>query len=152
MIESSDMFSIKVERLINKPVVDVFNFLADHENYCNFPGVDKSELLEQGQHEKNGLGALRRVSLGPIKLEERITAFEKPNKLHYQIEKSSPLPFLHDRGEIQLLEEGSQTRVIWLSDGHIDIPIFGNLIFDKMINKQGAAGFIKVLEWIDKQQ
>jgi len=145
------MFRIKVERLINKPVADVFNFLADHENYSNFPGVDHSELLEQGRHEKNGLGALRRVVLGGIKLEERITAFEKPNKLHYIIEKSSPLPFLHDRGEIQLLDEGSQTRVIWLSEGHIDIPIIGNLIFDKIINKQGAAGFNKTLSWIDKQ-
>lgn len=145
------MFSIKVERLINKPIAEVFNFLADHENYSQFPGIDKSELLEQGSDEKNGLGALRRVVLGAIKLEERITAFEKPNRLHYQIEKSSPLPFLHDRGEIQLLEEGSQTRVIWLSKGHIDIPIIGNLIFDKMINKQGAAGFNKTLEWIGMQ-
>jgi carbon monoxide dehydrogenase subunit G len=146
------MFHIKVEKLINKPVLEVFDFLADHENYSKFPGVEKSELLEQGKYEKNGLDALRRVVLGGITLEERITIYEKPNRLGYHIEKSSPLPFLHDVGEIQLLDEDKQTRVIWKSEGHINIPIIGNLIFDKIINKQGIAGFNKVLEWIDKQQ
>ena len=28
---------------------------------------------------------------------------------------------------------------------------FWGVIFDKMINKQGTLGFIKVLEWIDNQ-
>lgn len=145
------MFYIKVEKLINKPAAVVFDFLADHENYSKFPGVDKSELLEQGTSEKNGLGALRKVVLGGITLEERITAFEKPTRLHYLIEKSSPLPFRHDVGEVQLLEEGDKTRVIWISEGHINIPIIGNLIFDKIINKQGAAGFSRTLDWIAKQ-
>jgi hypothetical protein len=146
------MFRIKVEKLINKPALEVFNFLADHESYSKFPGVEKSELIEQGTNEKNGLDALRRVVIGGITLEERITIFEKPNKLGYLIEKSSPLPFLHDLGEILLLEEGTQTHVTWISEGHINIPIIGNLIFDKIINKQGAAGFNKVLEWIDRQK
>jgi carbon monoxide dehydrogenase subunit G len=145
------MFHIRVEKLIKKPAEEVFEFLADHENYSQFPGVDESELLEHGQEEKNGLGALRRVVLGAIKLEERITAFDRPHKLHYLIEKSKPIPFLHDKGEIQLIEEGGQTRVIWMSEGHINIPIIGGLIFDKMIDKQGAAGFMETLEWIDKQ-
>ena len=145
------MFRIKVEKLINKPAAEVFNFLADHENYSKFPAVDTSELLEHGKHEKNGLGALRRVVLGGITLEERIIVFEKPKRLNYLIEKSSPLPFLHDVGEIQLSEEGSQTLVIWISEGHINIPIIGSLIFDKIINRQGAAGFKKVLQWIDRQ-
>ena len=145
------MFRIKVERLINKPIEEVFDYLADHKNYSKFPSVDKSELLEQGQYEENGQGALRKVALGSIVLEERITAFERPNRLHYQIEKSSPLPFRHDKGEITLQEEGNKTRVIWVSVGHITIPIVGNLIFDKLINKQGASGFGQTLKWIGMQ-
>lgn len=145
------MFRIKVERLLNKPIEEVFQFLADHENYSKFPGVDKSELLEHGRDEKNGLGALRKVVLGSICLEERITAFERPVRLNYLIEKSKPLPFLHDLGDIQLTKEGSKTRVIWISEGHINIPILGNIFFDKLINKQGAAGFVKALKWIEEQ-
>ena len=145
------MFSIKVERLINKPIEVVFDFLADHENYKNFPGVDKSELIEHGKQEKNGEGALRKVVIAGTTLEERITAFERPNKLHYLIETSSPLPFKHDLGEVQLLEEGSSTRVIWISKGHINVPILSSLVFDRLINKQGSAGFDNTLKWIERQ-
>ena len=145
------MFRINVERILNKPIGEVFEYLSDHENYHNFPVVDKSELLEQGKSEKNGLSALRRVVIGPTCLEERITCFERPTRLHYLIEKSKPLPFIHDLGEIELLEEGNQTRVIWRSEGHINIPIIGTLVFDKLINKQGAAGFSKILKWIENQ-
>ena len=145
------MFRIKVEKIINKPAAEVFNFLADHENYHKFPGVDQSELLETGKFEKNGLEALRKVVIGGAMLEERITYFEKPKKLRYQIEKSSPLPFLHDIGEITLVDEGNTTRVVWISEGRINIPIFGRLIFDRLISKQGAKGFSKTLDWIARQ-
>ena len=145
------MFRINVERIINKPIGEVFEYLSDHENYSHFPVVDKSELLEQGKDDKNGLGALRRVEIGVTSLEERITLFERPTRLYYLIEKSKPLPFIHDLGEIELFEQGSQTKVIWRSEGHINIPIIGSLVFDKLINKQGAAGFNKILNWIQKQ-
>jgi uncharacterized protein YndB with AHSA1/START domain len=88
------MFNIYVERVIEKDIEEVFNLLADHEGYSRFK-VD-FKLLETGVAERNGLGALRYVDLGGVKFEERITCFERPYRLDYKIEKSSPLPFKHD--------------------------------------------------------
>jgi uncharacterized protein YndB with AHSA1/START domain len=91
------MFNIHVERVIEKDIEEVFNVLADHEGYSRFK-VDV-KLPEAGEAERNGLGALRSVDL---KFEERITCFERPYRLDYKIEKSSPLPFKHGLGSINL--------------------------------------------------
>ncbi len=75
------MFDIRIERVIDKPIDRVFETLADHDNYDSFRGVKESRLLEQGQTEKNGLGALRLIDLGSVRFEERITQFERPTRL-----------------------------------------------------------------------
>ena len=64
--------------------------------------------------------------------QERITNFERPYQIDYSIESSKPLPVRHDLGEIRLSEEGEFTRVVWVSKGHIQIPLLGNLLFDKL--------------------
>lgn len=143
------MFRIKVEKLLNKDINAVFELLADHENYDRFPGISNSVLLEQGKDEKNGLGALRGLTLGGMKFEEKITNFERPTKLSYQIVKSKPVPFDHDFGTIELSKEGKFTRVVWISEGHIAVPFIGKLVLDKLATKQGTAGFLKALEVIE---
>lgn len=46
------MFSIHVERVIDKPIHDVFAMLSDHENYAQFKGVDEANLLVHGKDDK----------------------------------------------------------------------------------------------------
>ncbi|MDM7860511.1 SRPBCC family protein [Alteromonas sp. ASW11-36] len=145
------MFDIKVERLVKKPIEEVFAALADHGNYAKFPGVDESELITQGEHEANGKGALRRIKIKPFTLYERIVAFERPNRLQYQIEQSSPITFEHEIGEVRLTEAEEGTRVVWISRGHLKVPILGSLILDPMTQKQGAAGFASILKAIERQ-
>ncbi len=53
------MFNIRIERVLNKPIAEVFDALADHANYGRFRGIKASRLLEDGESEKNGQGALR---------------------------------------------------------------------------------------------
>ena len=144
------MFRIKVEKLLQKEIGAVFDYLADHENYDKFSGIKDSVLLEPGLKEKNGQGALRGLTLGSIKFEERITAFERPTKLSYRIEKSTPIPFDHDFGTIQLIKEGEFTRVVWRSEGRIAVPLIGKLVLDKVAQKQGTAGFTSALKQIER--
>ncbi|MFC4701616.1 SRPBCC family protein [Glaciecola siphonariae] len=143
------MFHIKVERMINKPIQEVFDALSDHENYSAFKGVDASRLLEQGSSEKNGLGALREIVAGKSVLHERIVAFEPPHTLAYLIEFSKPLPYQHEFGRITLSEVDGKTRAQWESRGHIGIPILGTYYFDKQIQKFGARAFGSILKTID---
>ncbi len=142
------MFRIRIEELIDKDINTVFNAISDHENYKQFPGITNSILLEPGHSEKNGTGALRKIVAGSLHLFERITYFDKPNAMSYQIEKSKPIPLRHDKGEIKLSQEGNQTRVVWVSEGHINVPILGSLILDRQVERQARIQFQSMLKAI----
>ncbi|WDT85117.1 SRPBCC family protein [Alteromonas sp. 009811495] len=143
------MFSIHVERTINKPIAEVFAILSDHANYAQFKGVDKSTLLIDGKHEKNGLGAVREIVAGGANLHEEIVAFDPPYKLGYKVIKSKPLPYDHELGEITLEERGNKTHVTWRSVGHISIFLLGSLYFDKQVQNVGSRAFGSILKHID---
>lgn len=143
------MFSIHVERTINKPIAEVFAVLSDHANYAQFKGVDKSTLLIEGKLEKNGLGAVREIVAGGANLHEEIVAFEPPYKLGYKVIKSKPLPYDHELGEITLEERGDKTHVTWRSVGHISIFLLGSLYFDKQVQNVGSRAFGSILKHID---
>jgi uncharacterized protein YndB with AHSA1/START domain len=145
------VFSIKVERQINKPADEIFALLEDHANYQNFRAIDKSTLLEHGTQEANGLGALREIVAGKSVLRERIVEFKRPHCLAYIIEYSKPLPYQHDLGLITLSETEAGTLVVWESKGHINIPFLGTWYFDKQIEKIGSRAFGSILKAIDMQ-
>ena len=140
------MFDIYVERLIDKDINTVFEVLADHEGSSQFRGVENATLLEPGELEKNGAGALREIDLGTVQFVERITVFDRPHRLDYLIEKSSPLPIKHEQGTITLQEEGGATRVTWVSKGTINIPMLGALFMDKLFERQGNRAFGSLLK------
>jgi hypothetical protein len=84
-----------------------------------------------------------------VQFEERITQFQRPTRLSYLIEKSSPLPFRHEIGEITLKEDGDKTHVVWISRGRITVPLIGRFYFDRMFKRQGAKGFTSLLKQIE---
>jgi len=144
------MFRIKVEHIVEKEIEHVFDVITDHVNYKNFPGIDKSILLEEGVSERNGEGALRIIGAGLFELKERITHFERPSKMHYQIEASSPIAMRHDKGEITLEPVGDNTRVLWVSEGHMNVPLIGNLLLDKIIEMKITKSFQHILNAIER--
>lgn len=124
------MFSIHVERTINKP-------------------IEQSNLLIKGKHEINGLGAVREIISGGSNLHEEIVAYEPPYKLGYKVVKSKPLPYNHQLGEITLKDKDGKTHVTWRSQGHITIFLLGSLYFDKQIQSVGSRAFGSILKQID---
>lgn len=143
------MFSIHVERTVNKPIEKVFSILSDHANYAKFKAIEQSNLLIQGKYETNGLGAVREIISGGSNLHEEIVTYEPPYKLGYKVIKSKPLPYDHQLGEITLKDENGKTHVTWRSKGHITIFLLGSLYFDKQIQKVGSRAFGSILKQID---
>jgi uncharacterized protein YndB with AHSA1/START domain len=143
------MFHIRVERLVRKDIDTVFEALSDHAGYDRFAGVTRSVLLEQGNEEKNGVGALRHIVSGVVEFHERIVRFERPTRMGYLIEKARPLPMRHDRGDITLTPKGDGTLVVWESEGHIEIPILGDLVLDRLAESRGAGSFDRFLQSIE---
>lgn len=145
------MFKIKVERVVKAPIEKVFEAISDHGNYAAFPSIDASELLEEGQAERNGLGVFRTVTMGSFKVWERITAFERPIHMQYKIEKAKPLGMRHYKGIIDFVDLGDNTtQVTWVSEGEMAIPLLGKLL-DTNMQKQGAGVFHSMLKSIEKR-
>jgi uncharacterized protein YndB with AHSA1/START domain len=143
------MFRIHVERVLGKDIDTVFEAISDHARYVRFPGVSKSLLIEEGRDEKNGTGTLRVIGAGRLELTERITRFERPNRMHYQIEKSSPFSVEHTKGEIVLTPEGEQTRVTWISEGHVQVPVLGRMM-DRLAERSFSKAFSSLLKAIER--
>ena len=147
------MFKIKVERIVKKPIDEVFEAISDHASYGSFKAVGTAKLVTEGDEERNGPGALRTIQTGPIKLWERITAFERPTHMQYKIEKARPVKFKHDKGSIDLKDLGDgTTQVTWVSEGRIvvPLPLVGRLL-DRKMQKQGAVGFSSILKAIESR-
>lgn len=147
------MFKIKVERIVKKPIDEVFEAISDHASYGSFKAVGKAKLLTEGDDERNGAGALRTIQTGPVKFWERITAFERPTHMQYKIEKARPIKVRHDKGSIDLKDLGDgTTQVTWISEGRLmlPLPLIGRLL-DRKMQKQGTVGFNSILKAIESR-
>jgi uncharacterized protein YndB with AHSA1/START domain len=118
------MSAIRVERQLEGPIDAIFEILSDHASYDRFRGIRHSELLRPGDSEPNGLGALRRIKLGPLVFEEEITAFEPPTRMDYVIRKLN-VPFEHDGGSIRLEPRDGGTHALWTSTFRIPVAVIG---------------------------
>lgn len=145
------MFKIKVERIVRKPINEVFEALSDHASYGLFKSVGVAKLVTEGDEERNGVGALRTVQTGAFKVWERITAFERPIHMQYQIEKARPINMEHYKGIIDLKDLGDgSTHVTWISEGRLVVPLVGRL-FDRKMQKQGTIVFNSMLKSLESR-
>lgn len=145
------MFKIKVERIVKKPINEVFEALSDHASYGLFKAVGTAKLLTEGDEERNGVGALRTVQTGAFKVWERIKVFERPTHMQYQIEKSRPIKMQHNKGIIDLKDLGDgTTHVTWVSEGRIVVPLIGWAL-DRKMQKQGTKVFNSMLKSLESR-
>lgn len=139
------MRTIDITETIALPIDRVFGLLADHANYHRFPGITRSELLTEGEPAPNGLGAVRRVALGNVVLDEEITAFEHPNRLAYRVIASRPVKVEHEGGVIELTAVPEGTEIRWRSTFKLKIPLIGWFV-TRRAAKQFEQGFRDVLQ------
>ena len=118
------MAKVEIERTLAAPIEAVFELISDHAGYTRFPRVTSAKLLREGEVEPNGLGALREISLGPIRFVEEITAFERPTRMDYLIKRVN-VPLDHEGGTITLAPAGTGTAVTWRSTFTVPVPLAG---------------------------
>jgi hypothetical protein len=136
---------IHVERGLDAPPEALFEILADHARYDRFDGIRRSELIKPGDRDRNGLGAVRRIWIGPLRFEEEITAYEPPGRLDYLIVDLRGIPFRHEGGSIQLKPNGRGTDAVWTSSFEVPVPLVGRAI-DWPFGLRLERGFSRVLE------
>lgn len=89
----------------------IWSVLVDHEGMSSWvPGLSVA-LVAEGSAERNGLGAVRRISArGPMPaIVEEIVTFEPISTLGYRAR--SGVPFKNYGGNVKLTPSGGSTRI-----------------------------------------
>jgi uncharacterized protein YndB with AHSA1/START domain len=114
---------VHVEHHFAKPPERVFAYLAEHENLAEVFGAKVTRLSDGEGGERNGVGSMRRLQIGPLPpFEETVTEFVAPERIVYRITKGSPL-----RGHVGVMtfaptaDGGTQ----FVYDIRIDSPLPG---------------------------
>jgi uncharacterized protein YndB with AHSA1/START domain len=142
------MKTVTVTRSVNAPIEKVFDTIADHANYKQFPGIKDSKLVRPGTNDRNGVGALREIAAGNAWFQEEITAYERPRRLDYLIVKSRP-PLEHKGGSVRLEPNGAGCTVTWTTTVGVKLPLIGGLL-DKLMLPQLERGLAGTLKYLDK--
>lgn len=138
------MSEVRLELELDAPVEGVFDAMADHARYDRFRPIRTSEMLREGDVDKNGVGAVRRLRANVLRFDEEITAYERPSRLDYLIIAVN-IPLDHDGGSIRFEPTATGTKVTWTSTFKITMPLLGGAL-----GAAGAAGlkrsFTQMLE------
>jgi uncharacterized protein YndB with AHSA1/START domain len=144
----SGVKTVRVERSIPASPEAIFELISGHANYSRFRGIHGSELLREGRPPPNGLGAMRRVVVRPVRFEEEITAFDPPSRMDYVIKKIN-VPLEHEVGSIRLSPEDGATRVEWTSTFRVPTPLVGG-VQERIWALALGRGFRRVLEDVER--
>lgn len=116
-------YHVHVEHDFGKPPERVFAHLAEHENLAEVFGANVTRLRDGAGGERNGVGSVRELRIGPLPpFEETVTEFKPSERIVYRITKGSPM-----RGHVGVMEfapaPGGGTRFVY--DIRLASPIPG---------------------------
>lgn len=117
--------TVEVVHASARPVEELFAELADHERLGNVFGVPVRRVRD-GEGEPNGVGSVRRMGVGPLRLEETVTAIEPQRLIEYRITRGAG-PVRNHRGRLEFSSVGTGSRVIWTID-YDSLPIVGTAL------------------------
>ena len=92
---------------------------------AEWPGVQSVRLVRDGAPERNGLGAIRRVKLLGLTLDEEVVRWDPPHRFDYVIIKGLPVRHL---GKLELTEEGDETTLTWRITLASRVPLLAALV------------------------
>lgn len=93
---------------------ELFAALADHERLSRVFGVPVRRIRD-GAGDVNGVGSVRAMGVGPLKLEETVTAIVPDREIEYRITRGAG-PIKNHRGRVDVASAGSGSRVSWTID------------------------------------
>ena len=108
---------------VDAPIGHVWDVLADHEGMTQWaPGL-KAVLATPGKTDRNGLGAVRRISVpGPAPtIVEEVVEFEPGKRLGYKA--LSGVPFKNYGGVVALREVPGGTEVTYTITADRRVPL-----------------------------
>ena len=121
------MQTVTVERIIEAPQDEVFDFMSNAANFTRSPLVLRQRLAEPGRQAPYGQGALRILIWAIGWFRERITAYDPPRSFDYTVERSFP-PSEHRHGRVSFAMVDGGTHVVWTTTFRVRFPLVGGLL------------------------
>jgi uncharacterized protein YndB with AHSA1/START domain len=90
------------------PPERVWSAISDHASMGKWTGADV-RLVARG--DERGVGAVRRVRVGPVAIDEEVVYADPPRRMVYRVLRGAPMS--HHRGEILVEPEGDGSRLTW---------------------------------------
>ncbi len=119
------MATFSVERVVDAPPERLWELLIDFGT-SPAPEDMKIDLLADGDPDQHGIGALRRVRIAGYTVEERLVGVRPGKAINYALTRGAPVR--NYLGLIELIPEGTGTRVRWGVEFTPKIPLTGWLV------------------------
>jgi uncharacterized protein YndB with AHSA1/START domain len=117
---------VAVERAFPFPVEKLFEHLSEHENLAPLLGASITRVRD-GDAERNGVGSVRRIRVGPgAPFEETVTVFEPNRRIEYRITRGSPLKNHH--GCMVFSGDGDGSRLHYAIEFEGRFPLIAPLV------------------------
>ncbi|MFJ1459862.1 SRPBCC family protein [Nocardia wallacei] len=120
------MRKVDLERTIQAPVADVFDWLTDATNFQRVPLVRRVTLVRPGNVAEHGVGAVRLVVTPLLRLSEEIVEYDPPRLMRYRILNSFP-PLRSQDGVLRFDPVEGGTRVRWHAQFEVAAPFFADM-------------------------
>lgn len=116
----SQPVSTTVEIHVAAPRKVVYAVLVDREKYGDVLPIS-TRLVTPGSTERQGVGAVHFLGLGPVGLKERITSLVPDQHMAYEV--VSGLPSRRHTGHVDLADEGTGTRLTYTMTHEPRLPV-----------------------------
>ncbi len=141
------MHKIHVTETYNEDLKIIFAKISDHAEFLSGGGIQCS-LLKEGETDKNGVGAIRKVVSEKLTFEEEIIGYQENIRFSYLITSITPKkPIKHHKGWLDFKQLNGKTQVDWYSHFEVTTPIIGWLI-GIIVKKSMSKVFQSRLEYI----
>lgn len=120
----------------------VWAILADSVTWPTWAKCNDVTIERPGDDDAMGVGMIRRIKTGPVKVREEITAFDEPRRIEYKM--LSGLPLKNYVAEMILEPSGDATELTWRSRFDATIPGSGAVVrrFMQFIFDSWGAGLV----------
>jgi hypothetical protein len=120
------MHRIELTHQSRLSVAQLFEALADHNRLGKVFGVPVRRIRD-GDTELNGVGSIRKIGVGPLAIEETVTALERDRSIDYRITRGG-FPIRDHRGHISFDESADGSRVTWTIEFGSQLPGAGAVL------------------------
>lgn len=118
---------VRLEQFFAAEREQVFAWFADHGNFGKlFPGRTRRIQASADAQHIDGLGSVREVRVGAVRLEETITVFQPPEAIEYRITRGWPVK--NHVGRLRFESVPGGTRLEFSIEFDSKMPFAGSFI------------------------